>query len=420
MATPAPDSFHGRTVMIVIVGHLASAPRAQKEAAALRRAGARVVIRGNWFDARLAEEDNAISQQIDVDFAAVTDFRREGGRVADRVRHRIARLGYDWLGHVSPRTLGPGAWELLRAAKAVNADLTVVHSEPGLWLGRKLLDQGQRVGVDFEDWFSHDQLPDDRPTGVRRSLQALERHLLCHAHCCTTTTLAMAHALASDAGTERVPVVVPNSFPADTAAFAQGSADPRDHSATSFYWFSQTIGPARGLETLASAVARLHGNWTLHLRGSLGSHREWFEQTFPAALRERIHCLEPVSNAQLPARTRGHDVGLALEQPYCENKQLTASNKIHEYLRCGLAVIATATEGQREVMHASPGAGLLVDAGDDAGLAAAMQTMIDAPARLASFKEHSARAGRETWDWKVHEPRLLATLLGAMTAGARP
>lgn len=420
MKTSPLDGFHDRTVMIIIVGHLASAPRAQKEAAALSRAGARVVIRGNWFDARLAEEDRAISREIDVDFAAVTDFRRDAGRVADRVRHRVARLGHDWLGHVSPRTLGPGAWELLRAANSVNADLTVVHSEPGLWLGRRLLDQGRRVGVDFEDWFSHDQLPGDRPTRVRQSLQLLERHLLRHAHCCTTTTMAMAQALARDADTDRVPVVVPNSFSADAAAFAQGSVDPRDRSATSFYWFSQTIGPARGLETLAGAVARLRGNWNLHLRGSLGSHREWFEQTFPASLRDRIHCLEPVSNAQLPARTRGHDVGLALELPYCENKQLTASNKIHEYLRCGLAVIATATEGQREVMQASPGAGLLVAAGDEAGLAAAMQQMIDEPDRLATYKLHSARAGRETWDWSAHEPRLLATLLAAMTTGARP
>ena len=345
----------------------------------------------------------------------MTDFRRDGGRLADRFRHRLARLAHDWLGQVSPRTLGPGAWELLRAARAAKADLTVVHSEPGLWLGSKLLDEGLRVAVDFEDWFSHDQLPGDRPEDVRRLLQTLERHLLRNAHGCTTTTLVMAHALASDAGTARVPVVVPNCFAADASTLAPVDPDPRDDSATSFYWFSQTIGPTRGLETLAKALVRLHGNWTVHLRGSLGSHRDWFEQTFPASLRGRVHCLGPVSNAQLPARTRSHDVGLALELPYCENKQLTASNKIHEYLRGGLAIIATATEGQREVMQRSPGAGLLVDAGDEAGLADAMQAMIDEPARLASFKAQSTRASRETWDWKVHAPRLLAALHGAMT-----
>ena len=413
-----PGGFSGRSVLIVIVGHLASAPRAQKEAAALARAGAQVMVRGNWYDPALVEEDGAIARQIDVDFAPVTDLRRQGGRLLDRLRHRAARLGHDRFGLVSPRTLGPGAQELLHAARTINADLTVVHSEPGLWLGRQLLERGHRVGVDFEDWFSHDQLPRDRSAGVRDSLQALERYLLRNAHSCTTTTRAMANALAVDADTARVPVAIPNSFPVEPAQAAQGGSDLRDGPATSFYWFSQTIGPARGLEPLAGALALLRGDWRLHLRGSLGSHRAWFEQIFPAALRERIQCHDPVSNADLPSRTRGHDVGLALELPYCQNKELTASNRIHEYLRCGLAVIATSTQGQREVMQASPGAGVLVDAGDEAGLAAAMQRMIDAPDQLRAFKQQAASAGRHVWDWPRHEPRLLATLLSAFTADA--
>jgi glycosyltransferase involved in cell wall biosynthesis len=414
-ADATAHAWRGRTVLIVIVGHFASAPRAQKEAAALRAAGARVFVRGNWNDPALVAEDLALARRLDVDFAPATDLRRAGGHLGDRLRHRFARLLHEWTGRVLPRTLGPGAPELLRAARGLRADLTMVHSEPGLWLGRRLLGDGLRVGVDFEDWFSHDQLPGDRSEPVRAVLRELERFHLHQAHCCLATTQVMADALARDAGTARVPAAIPNCFPDDGGRVLPDRADGPGATAVSFYWFSQTIGPARGLEALAEALPLLRGDWVLHLRGTLGAHAGWFDALFPPALRARIHVLAPVSNADLPGHSRAHDVGLALELPYCDNKRLTASNKIHEYLRVGLAVIATATEGQEEVMRASPGAGQLVAAGDAAGLAAAMQRMIDAPDALRACKRMSADAGARTWDWARFEPRLLAALGSALS-----
>ena len=415
MSESPQDVFRGRTVLIVIVGHLASAPRAQKEARALRGAGARVFIRGNWSNPALVDEDRALARALDVDFEAVTDLRRAGGRFGDRWRHRIAHESCNRLGLRSARVLGPGAPELLRAARRINADLTMVHSEPGLWVGRRLLETGQRVGVDFEDWFSRDQLPSDRNVVVRDALQVLERHMLVHAHCCLTTTQVMAEALAEDAGTSRVPTVVRNCFPAfDPGQAVPGDVDVVDASAISFYWFSQTIGPGRGLETLARALPLLRGDWQLSLRGSIHGYREWFESVFPLQIRARIQCLDPVTNAALPARTRSHDVGLALELPYCPNKELTASNKIHEYLRAGLAVIATNTRGQAEVMQASTGAGVLVAAGDPEALASAMQRMLDDPGHLRACRQHAAEAGRTVWDWARHEPVLLQALAGAL------
>ena len=402
-------------MLCVIVGHFESAPRLQKEARPARRR-CRVHVRGMWSDSMLAREDLVLAESLDVDFAPVVDLRADGaGSFGDRVRQRIAQVAFRRFGIVSSRVLGPGAPELLRAARRIGADLTVVHSEPGLWVARELLDDGARVAVDFEDWFSRDQLPGDRPEPVRAALRGLERDLLARAYACSTTTRVMAEALAADAGTDRVPAVVPNCFPAIAhGAALPGAADSIKPGVVAFYWFSRTIGPGRGLECLARALPLLKGEWQLTLRGSLHGHRDWFETTFPQDVQERVHCVEPVENAELPARTESHDVGLALEVPYCDNKQLTASNKIHEYLRGGLAVIATRTRGQQEVMAASPGAGVLVDAEDPVALAAAMQDMIDGPSLLRDFRSCARRAGDETWDWARHEPTLVAALSGAL------
>ena len=409
----------GRKILILVGGHLAGAPRPQKEAMALRAAGACVLIRGTWWNPVLAEEDMALASEMGVDFATLVDLRGHGrGVLTLRLRQRLARECFTRLGWATPRTFGLGAPEYLREARHINADLTMVHSEVGLWVGTQLLREGRRVGVDFEDWFSQDLPLADRKGRPVAALQALERQLLRDAHCCLTTSQALAEALARDAGTSRVPTVVPNCFPAAMRVNAMsGARDAKPKGVVSFHWFSQTIGPGRGLETLALALPLLKGEWQATLRGALRGYKGWFDRTFPAAVRTRIHLLDPVPNKELLARTMSHDVGLALEVPYCPNKELTASNKIFEYLRAGLAVIATRTHGQEEVMRACPRAGDLIPPEDPAALAAAMQSMLDNADYLANCRRFSNEAGGAVWSWEVHEAKLVSAIGDAL---ARP
>ncbi len=402
-------------MLSLVIGHLSNSPRVQKQARALRDAGAIVTVRGTWLDPGLVDEDLALARALDIDFAPVVDLRPRAGRLSDRLRHRFAREAFVRAGLLSPRVLGPGAWELLRFAVAHEADLVTVHSEPGLWVADRLVRAGRRVVVDFEDWFSHDQLPADRPEPVRASLRRLETFLLREAAGCLATTDAMASALQEATHGVPRPTVVRNCFPFPTDVDAGLT---RSRGPVSFYWFSQTIGPGRGLEVLAEALQRLEGEWTLTLRGALRGNARWLEAVFGDAHRDRIHVVPPVANTRLLAATRAHDVGLALEVPYCRNKELTASNKIHEYMRAGAAVIATATAGQEEVMRESPGAGALVPAADPAALAAAMQALIDSPERLAASRHAALEAARRAWDWNRHAPHLLTALARAIE-GAR-
>jgi len=407
--------LQGVKVLILILGHLATAPRPQKEAKALREAGATVHVRGAWWSSALAQEDVLIAKEMDVDFAPVIDLRlRTITSFVFRLRQRIARELYSRFGHVTSRVFGLGAPELLREAKRIPAAITIVHSETGLWVGKKLLDEGYRVGVDFEDWFSHDLLPADRKERPVAELQALERYMLKHAHCCYTTSKVLAQALANDAGTDRIPECVPNCFPAESRAQAiKQEKDVIPEGVVSFHWFSQTIGPGRGLEALAQVLPKLKGDWQVSLRGNISGYQEWFNATFPESIRSRVKILETVPNSDLLARTMSHDVGLALEIPFCESRDLTATNKIFEYLRAGLAIIGTRTKGQLEVMQECPGAGMLVAPDDAEQLATAMQRMLDDEAYLRSCRHESAEAGKTIWSWEQHAP----TLLRAITEG---
>jgi len=386
----------------------------------LRYAGANVIVCGTWWSSALADEDELLARALDITFEPVVDIRN-GGDLGVRLLQRLARELFSRFSIASPRSFGLGAPELLRAALRINADLTVVHSESGLWVAKQLLISGLKVATDFEDWFSQDLLESDRRGRPVQALQQLERHLLRHGSYCTTTTHVMARAMAADAGTTRVPIVVPNCFPmGERIRAVNGSRDEVPANVVSFHWFSQTIGPGRGLEMLAQAMVLLEGNWWITLRGDLRNNGGWFNDLFAYATSTRVHILPAVGNAELLSRTMSHNVGLALEIPYCPSRDLTATNKIFEYMRAGLAIIATDTKGQSEVFDSCPDAGIMVPAGNAVALAAAMQRLIDDPQLLASCQKASASAGASTWAWEAHQNLLVNAVSGVISMGEEP
>ena len=212
----------------------------------------------------------------------------------------------------------------------------------------------------------------------------------------------MARALAKVADCSREPLVVPNCFPwKDRAEALDGPHDHRGNE-LSLYWYSQTIGPGRGLEALGQSLSDVHGDWKLRLRGVLRAPDGWLERTFPQHVLERTEILLPVPNNELLGRHMSHDLGLALEIPFCKSRDLTATNKIFDYLRAGLAIIATDTEGQREVMGECQDAGWIVSSRQDGSLKVALQEAISNPRTVEAKKVAALDAAKRRWAWESH------------------
>ena len=404
--------MQGKKIALLTLQHFANAPRAQKEAGSLARAGANVTVFGSWWSDERAEEDTRLALQLGVQFIPLIDFRSPSFSI--RLKGKIARELFKRFGLVLPETYGPSARAMLREIKSLRPDLTMVHCEPGLWAGKKLIEAGFKVGIDFEDWFSEDLLPESRKERPVAALAELEKFMLRNSAVSFTTTQSMADALADWADLKEVPVVTPNCFPWADAPKGNDNADKRDPDCVSFYWFSQTIGPGRGLETLSQALSQITGDWQVHLRGNLGNHQSWFERVFPESIRDRVIVHDPVSNHDLPRHSASHDIGLALEIPYCKNKDFTASNKIFEYLRCGLATIATKTSGQAEVLAECPGAGWLVPPEDPDALAQRLQSCVGTPQSVARAKDEALSAASSIWDWERYERILVKAVEAAL------
>jgi glycosyltransferase involved in cell wall biosynthesis len=400
-------------ILILIGAHLCTAPRPQKEAETLANAGHDVTVQGCWFDPELVKRDRSLAVGKKWRFVTILDLQSTAaeGRLRNlqaRFEGRMARAIFQGFGRFSPALLGYSITNMLTSALKTQADLTIVHSEAGLWIGDRLLDAGFRVGVDFEDWFSEDLLPEDRLNRPIPQLKALESRLVRECKYCLTTSQSLAQALASSYQAPP-PTVIYNAFPWSERQQLDGELrDRRNLDLPSIHWFSQTIGAGRGLEMLFQALPYIDLAVEIHLRGHLSeSGKEWLEDLIPSDWRDRLFVHPTVPNDELLSRIAEHDIGLALEMTYCPSRQLTITNKLFQYLQAGIAVIATDTLGQREVFQQNPEIGCLIPHDSPMALAQTIQLLLSDRQKLMAAKAAALTAARDRFCWENQADRLL-------------
>ncbi|HTV26219.1 MAG TPA: glycosyltransferase [Xanthobacteraceae bacterium] len=407
------------TIIILTGNHLCHNPRVQKEAATLAARGHKVKVLGGWLDLRLKQRDDALIGTLPFEFIPVEDLTaRRAAKIRSRTTRKLGTVVYRGLGLDNKWQLGSTYPALQRAAWNGYADLYIAHSEAALAVVAGLSRAGYRIGVDMEDWFSEDLLPEARRGRPVKLLRRQESEVLANSAFATCPSRAMSLALAEEFGCPP-PAVVYNAFPWAERALLDGRIKDRDDCRhPSIHWFSQTIGPGRGLEDLFAALPLLKHPAALHLRGKpVAGFEEWLAKWLPGAWRSHVFLHDVVSNAELLSRITEHNIGFAGEMKYCRSRDLTVTNKILQYLLAGLAVVASDTEGQREVAKRASEAVLLYPSGTPQALAARLDELLGEPERLERARLAALRAAREVFCWERQEPTLLDAVGRAL---ARP
>ncbi|MFA6286226.1 MAG: glycosyltransferase [Opitutaceae bacterium] len=403
-------------ILIISNGPLCRNPRVVKEASALGRAGHDVTV--------LTVRNHAPSEKHDVELLRDAPYRRETvdmlpGFGTPR-RTVFCRRLVLWACRKIPRvlknhvggSLGPAA-ALLSHARRLTSDLVIVHNEAPHWVGTQLIKDGRRVCADLEDWHSEDLLPDDnarRPLGLIRDV---ERALLHHAVHTTTTSHALADAIHARYGGRR-PHVIGNAFPLQPDPHTGAPGGP-----PAFFWFSQTLGPGRGLEPFFAAWKLTQHPSRVVLLGEVhGDYAQRLLARLPAERRAHVSFLPLVSPAELPSVIARHDIGLALEQSFIVNRDLTITNKIIQYLNAGLAVVASDTAGQREVLAHSPDAGIIIETHETARFAAALDALLADREALQHRQRAARQLAEQTYSWEREGPRLIALVARALSTPA--
>jgi hypothetical protein len=415
-----PDSAHAKIAIITGVS-LAGNPRPVKEAMSLAGAGFKVVVFGTSQNLNSLKHDQALARKLGFIFKSVRSTPRSSCSsrmqlALPRYRNALGRGIFRFCGFENRWQLGPYVPELLSAAENANADYYILHLEQALWVGGRLLSKGFPVGLDMEDWYSEDLLPEARKHRPLRLLRDLERKLLLRGAHASCPSRGMSEVLSQVYGCAP-PVVIYNAFQWSERASIDGLLEDRlDQQVPSIHWFSQTIGRGRGLEDLVVALPHLNRRVEVHLRGQPADGVEgWLLNTIPDNWRDRVFIHPLVSNEKLLSRIAEHDIGFAGEMPYCRSRDLTVTNKILYYLLAGLAVVASDTAGQREVADQATGAVSLYKSGEPNALAACLNALLCSADSLARAKAAALDAAEQIFCWERQENVFLDTVANALS-----
>lgn len=405
-----------KTILIVTSGHPCRNPRVVKESTALAEEGYSVTLLTVSYGAANARIDAELLKEthvrhITLDLGSSSFSSRMSGTV-QRFLTWTARKAFRYAGIQTNQALGPAS-ALWRSICNISADLTILHTEIPICLAQHLIKKRRSFAVDIEDWHSEDLLPEDRVTRPISLLRTAESIALNNAAYCSTTSECMADALSGTFACPR-PVVIHNVFPLQS----KSRLDFRDRNGPcSFVWFSQTIGPGRGLESFVAAWNLMKHRTTLTLIGEARPNfvkqlRESIRSEFTSDL--QIH--PPTTPSMLPELLAEHDIGLALEQNTPVNRDLTLTNKIFQYMNAGLAVIATSTLGQNELMSSVPDIGMVIEPSDINSVARNLDLLVTDQLRLRSMQEASRKAAEQKYCWEIEKNRLNEAVAMALSS----
>lgn len=402
-----------KRVCLVSPGHVSCNPRLLKEAEALHHAGFQVrVVAGNYSaQARLLDESilpQAPWSWVQVGFGSKLNYIKL--RLWQEFARKIA--SHSWNPHLSVATWAhsPMSHRLAKAAAAEPADLYIAHCLAALpaaaFAAKK---HNAKLGFDAED-FHTGELPETPENQVEiRVRDRIERTLLPLCQHLTAASPGIAAAYSKRYGVSMEPIL--NVFPlAEASPSPQRQEGDRIGLEPSLYWFSQTIGPDRGLESIIYAMGQMQTRVRLHLRGI--PFPDYSEQLMQLAqevgVGDRLHLLPPAPPAQMARLAACHDVGLSLELNQPTNRAICLTNKLFVYLLAGLPILMSLTPAQQDFAKQLGETTLLVNIHDSAAVAATLDSLLSNPAQLENIRMKAWELGQKIYNWDVEQKHFLA------------
>lgn len=412
-----------KRICLISPGHLSSNPRLVKEALALEGAGYEVSVIHGRYTKWGAENDVPIARQIGktlaVPFGPIETSR--GTYLRQNIeRHSAKALVKAGLTarRICESAHHPIVRGLISAAMAEPADLYIAHYLAALPAAAHAAGRhGAIFAFDAEDFHLGD-LPDLPEHELEKKIiWLIEGRYLSRAAYVTAASPMIAEAYAATYGIP-LPTTVRNVFPRKNGVSApslRGTAQP----GPSLYWFSQTIGPGRGLEVAIAAISRAASKPHLFLRGTInGAYREALcNIASKAGVGELLHFLAPAAPEELERLGADFDIGFVGEIPHTANRKIALTNKLFSYALSGLPIVASDIPAHRAIMDEFGPAISLFCANDPLELADAIDALLLDASRLAAARMHAWRLGQQRLNWEAEQVRFLNTVENALARG---
>lgn len=396
------------TVCIVTPGHLASNPRVVKEADALHKAGYGVTV--------IAGDLTGFVRPFDEEILRRAPWKAMRVGASSRPRRLMSRLARGLVRALPavrlPVPLAVTAHssqtaELARTACDIAADLYIAHYVSALPAAAAAARRhGAALGYDAEDF--HAGEPDNR-LGL---VQAVEGAFLSRCSHLTAASPLIAKAYEKTYGRKATTVLNVFPLPPDR----QAVRPPRADGTLTAYWFSQSIGPDRGLQSVIEALALTRSRVSLHIRGSdeAGHGKALLAVAGRLRVDDRVELLPMASPSQMVELAGEYDIGLSLETDISESRRLCLTNKIFTYLLAGRPVMMSDTPAQKALAADLGEAAAVVSLSDPVAIAAQLDRWASSPQTLQTACETACRLGCTRYNWQVEQGVFLASVERAL------
>lgn len=172
------------------------------------------------------------------------------------------------------------------------------------------------------------------------------------------------------------------------------------------FWFSQNIGPNRGLEIIIDAINILQADIVLYLLGNSKNpeYLKLLQNKVKAPAKMQV--LMPVDPDKIFEVAAAYDIGLASEVPHCENRNICLTNKIFTYLLAGNCVLASDTAAQKQLLNDYKGIGLVYRHNDAKHLAFQIEEFLNNKEKLENYKSNAIDVVERELNWEKEREKL--------------
>ena len=397
---------NSKKVCLLSDHHICINPRLWKEAFFYEKMGYEVVVLTMWQSNLFLEKDQQILSGHNIKYISYLNlipcatsilnkyFYRIRKRLSSEL-HRFLKIGLAWSISHAPE-------KMFKVALAESADIYVAHLECAFFVGRKLVNAGKKVAYDFEDWYSRDYLVPERPVKL---LQSLEKFAILYGIFITAASRSMADEIKKEYSSNSSIETIYNGFSIaekfNKIQFCTPSAIKR---VFRLIWFSRTVGPNRGIENLLKALKHCKVKCELHMLGILV---DGFDQILYNHIsdsnRHSLHFHHFIPHSELIQFLNSFDLGLALDLKINDNRNLTVTNKIMQYIQAELPVLCSNTIGHLEVASFFPNTIHVVNIDNEFEVAEKIDFLATNP---KSYSEEDMLRFNDIFSWEAQEKKL--------------
>jgi glycosyltransferase involved in cell wall biosynthesis len=394
-----------RKIVIVTTGQPSTNPRMVKEVEAFIGNGFQVKVFYSYWASWGQVADKAILTK----YSGV--FKEVGGNPStSRITYFISRLQYKVIRLLCPVfpflaqfALARTTLALRKAARREKADLYIAHNLGALPAAAIAAKSNKALlGFDAEDFHRGERAVSDPDY---KSCCWVEETYLPRCSYITAAAPLIAQAYEELISGIRL-TVINNVF---SKKFLQQIATHEENT-LKLFWFSQTIGANRGLETVIMALNRLEGSRiSVCLLGDCSPvYKE--QLTRLANDPSAITFMAPVKSDDIFSIAATFDVGLSTEVPHCLNRDFCLTNKLFSYLLAGNCIVASDTSAQSQFLSQNHAVGVLYRHNDADHLAAQLDKLYKDKSYLSQCRQNAVLLAASTYNWEEESRTLLSII----------